>query len=169
VVYSLFNFHGYSILGAASRDAFAWPPAPVKEGLNRLGVRYNFSERFEKEVSMARFLFVLGAGLGNANNPTRCMLFAQMAHMEGHEVSIFLIDEGVVFGRKGIAENAVAASGEEMSESLQYLIDNKVPIYVCTPCAKARQVTEDVFIEGAQMATGKKLIELAAGATVFNF
>jgi predicted peroxiredoxin len=118
---------------------------------------------------MARFLFVLGSGLGNANNPTRCMLFAQIAHMERHEVAIFLIDEGVVFGRKGVAEKAVAPSGEEMDEPLQYPIKNQVPIYVCTPCAKARQVTEDILIEGAQLATGKKLIELAAGASVFNF
>ncbi len=118
---------------------------------------------------MEKFLFVLGAGLGNANNPTRCMLFAQIAHMEGHKTAVFLIDEGVVFARKGVAENAVAASGEEMSEPLQYLIDNKVPVYVCTPCAKARGLSEDALIEGAQFATGKKLIELAVGATVFNF
>jgi predicted peroxiredoxin len=118
---------------------------------------------------MAQFLFVLSAGLGNANSPTRCMLFAQVAHMEGHDVHVFLIDEGVVFARRGVAEHAVAPSGEEMSEALDYLIKNKVPIYVCTPCAKARQVSEDILIEGARLATGKQLIQLAAESKVFNF
>jgi sulfur relay (sulfurtransferase) complex TusBCD TusD component (DsrE family) len=50
---------------------------------------------------MAKFLFILGSGLANSNSPTRCVQFAQVAHQEGHEVSIFLIDEGVIFARIG--------------------------------------------------------------------
>jgi predicted peroxiredoxin len=131
--------------------------------------RYSRPRTSLKKSYSVRFLFVLGSELGNANSPTRCMLFAQMAHMEGHEVAVFLIDEGVVFARKGLAGKALAPSGEEIKKPLKYLIDNKAPMYACIPFAKARQVTEDVVIEDAQLATGKKLIELAAGASVFNF
>jgi sulfur relay (sulfurtransferase) complex TusBCD TusD component (DsrE family) len=118
---------------------------------------------------MARFLFILGSGLGNSNSPTRCVQFAQVAHQEGHDVSIFLIDEGVIFARKGITENVVAPTGEEMNIAMEYLLREKIPIYVCTPCAKARGITEDVLLEGAQYAVAKKLIELAAESKVFNF
>jgi sulfur relay (sulfurtransferase) complex TusBCD TusD component (DsrE family) len=118
---------------------------------------------------MAKFLFILGSGLGNSNSPTRCVQFAQVAHQEGHDVSIFLIDEGVIFARKGITENVVAPTGEEMNIAMEYLLREKIPIYVCTPCAKARGITEDVLLEGAQYAVAKKLIELAAESKVFNF
>ena len=118
---------------------------------------------------MANFLLVLGSGLGNSNSPTRCVQFAQVAHQEGHNVSIFLIDEGVIFARKGITENVVAPTGEEMDLAMEYIIREKIPIHVCTPCAKARGITEDLLVEGAQYSVAKKLIELAADAKVFNF
>jgi len=118
---------------------------------------------------MAKFLFVLGAGLYNSNSPTRCLQFAQVAHQEGHEVSIFLIDEGVVIARKGATENLVAPSGEEADVAMEYIIQHNIPVYVCTPCAKARHVTEDQLIEGAQYAVGKDLIRMAADSKVLTF
>ena len=53
--------------------------------------------------------------------------------------------------------------------AMEYIIREKIPIHVCTPCAKARGVTEDVLVEGAQYSVARKLIELAADSKVFNF
>jgi predicted peroxiredoxin len=118
---------------------------------------------------MARFLFVLKAGLADSSSPTRCFQFAQVAHQEGHEVNMFLIDDATILARKGITENVIAPSGEELDVAMEYMIQNKVTIYVCTPCAKLRGVTEDSMVEGAQYATAKKLIELAADSKVLTF
>jgi predicted peroxiredoxin len=118
---------------------------------------------------MAKFLFILGSGLGNANSPTRCIQFAQVAHQKGHDVSIFLIDEGVVFAREGITDDVVAPTGEELALAMEYVKKEKIPLYVCTPCAKVRGVTEDVMVEGAEYAVAAQLIDLAAEAKVFNF
>lgn len=117
---------------------------------------------------MAKFLFVLKSGLGDSNSPTRCFQFAQVAHQEGHEVNIFLIDEATILARKGITQNVVAPTGEELDLAMEYMIQNKIPIYVCTPCAKLRGVTEDSMVEEAQYATAKTLIELAADSKVFT-
>jgi predicted peroxiredoxin len=84
-------------------------------------------------------------------------------------VAVFLIDEGVVIARKGATENLVAPSGEEADVAMQYIIQQKIPVYVCTPCANARRVTEDQLIEGAEYAVGKQLIEMAADSKVFTF
>lgn len=118
---------------------------------------------------MSKFLFVLGTGHYNANSPTRCLQFVQVAHQQGHEVNLFLIDEGVVWAREGATENSITPSGEEADVAMQYIIENKIPLYVCTPCAKARMVLEDQLVPGAEFAIGKKLIELAADSIVFNF
>ena len=56
-----------------------------------------------------------------------------------------------------------------MDVAMQYVLNNKNPLYVCTPCAKARAVTEEMLVEGAQYGTGKILIGIAAESKVFNF
>jgi len=118
---------------------------------------------------MATFLLVLKAGLADSSSATRCFQFAQVAHQEGHEVNMFLIDSATILARKGITENVIAPTGEELDLAMEYMIQNKIPVYVCTPCAKLRGVTEKDMVEGAQYATAKKLIELAADSKVFTF
>ncbi len=118
---------------------------------------------------MAKFLFVLGTGMENPSKGTRCMQVAGIAREEGHEVNIFLLDDGVIFARKGMAENIVAPTGDDMQTHLEKLRIHKVPFYVCTPCAKARQISESDFIENAQMSTAKQLISLSLDAQVFSF
>ncbi len=68
-----------------------------------------------------------------------------------------------------MTDNVVAPTGEEMGVAMEYIIREKIPIQVCTPCAKARGITEDLLVDGAQYSVAKKLIELAAESKVFNF
>ncbi|AFM23005.1 DsrE family protein [Desulfomonile tiedjei] len=79
---------------------------------------------------MAKFLFVLSRGLEDPTRATRCMQLAHIARQEGHEVSIFLVDDGVVFAKKGMAENVVAPTGDEMNTYMDFLVQGKVPFYV---------------------------------------
>ena len=79
---------------------------------------------------MAKFLFVLSRGLEDPTRSTRCLQLAQIAMQEGHEVRVFLVDDGVVFARKGMTENVVAPTGDEMAKYMETLIQGKVPFYV---------------------------------------
>lgn len=79
---------------------------------------------------MAKFLFVLSRGLEDPTRATRCMQFAHIARTEGHEVSVFLVDDGVVYGKKGSAENVVAPTGDEMNTYMDFLVQGGVPFYV---------------------------------------
>jgi len=45
---------------------------------------------------------------------------------------------------------------------------NEVPVLACTPCAKARGVSESDLIDGARMGTAVELIHLACDATVIS-
>ncbi len=78
---------------------------------------------------MASFLFVLGTGPENPSNATRCMQLASVALEEGHEVNVFLVDNGVFFARKGMMENIVAPTGDEMQDHAEKLVMAKVPFY----------------------------------------
>jgi tRNA 2-thiouridine synthesizing protein D len=52
---------------------------------------------------------------------------------------------------------------------LEYPVKEKVPILVCTPCANARQLDPEEFVNSARLDTAKTLIALAAESKVFTF
>ncbi len=79
---------------------------------------------------MSKFLFVLTRGLEDPSRATRCMQLAHIAKQEGHEVTIFLTDDGVIYGKKGMAENVVAATGDDMNTYMEMLERSQVPINV---------------------------------------
>jgi predicted peroxiredoxin len=118
---------------------------------------------------MAKFLFVLTRGMEDPTRSTRCLQMAHIAKQEGHDVSVFFTDDAVLYAKKGMAQNVVAPTGDDVETFLESLTQANVTFHVCTPCAKARQVEEKDFIENAKMDTAKTLIALAAEAKVFTF
>jgi len=79
---------------------------------------------------MSRFVFVLTRGLEDPTRVTRTLQLAKSAHETGHEVSLFLTDDGVVVAKNGMVDNIVAPTGDEAATHLYYLVENKVPIFV---------------------------------------
>ena len=113
-------------------------------------------------------LVVLSCGTDNPNRATRALFIAMVAAKQNKKTVLFLLDEGVFIAQKGIATNLRAATGDSADDHLAFLQEYNVPIMVCTPCAVSRQITEADLIEGAQMATGAELIDLACNSTVIS-
>jgi predicted peroxiredoxin len=113
-------------------------------------------------------LVILSCGTDNPNRTTRALFFAMVAHKEGKKTAVFLLDEGVYVAKKGMITNVKAATGDSADDHIAYLQEFGVPIYVCTPCAKSRQITEADLIPGAKMALGSELIKLACESTVIS-
>jgi predicted peroxiredoxin len=115
-----------------------------------------------------KICIVLSCGTDNPNRSTRAFHLATIAHKEGKEVVVFLLDEGVYLAKKGLIEHVRAATGDVADDLLAYLQAHGVPLLVCTPCAKARRVTEEDLVEGARMATAKELIHLCSESAVLS-
>lgn len=113
-------------------------------------------------------LVILSCGTDNPNRATRAVFLASVAHKEGKNVTLFLLDDGVTVAQKGIAENLKAATGDSCDDHLTYLQAQSVPIIACTPCAKSRQIGEEDLVEGARMGTGVELVHLACAAAVIS-
>lgn len=111
---------------------------------------------------------ILSCGTDNPNRATRAAFLATIAHKEGRNVSLFLLDDGVFLAKKGIAANVRAATGDSCDDHLTYLQAQGVPILACTPCVKARQMDESELIEGARLATGVELVHLTGDAAVIS-
>ncbi|MGB5158737.1 DsrE family protein [Desulfobacterium sp. N47] len=118
---------------------------------------------------MRKFLFVLTRGMEDPTHVTRAFQLAKAARESGHEVNIFLTDDAAFLVKHGMIDNIVAPTGDEAFSHYQYLVQNKVPIYVCIPCAKSRQVTEEDVDETVQFAGATKLFELSENSSIFTF
>jgi predicted peroxiredoxin len=117
----------------------------------------------------ARVLVLLSCGTDNPNRATRALFFAMVARKKEREVAVFLLDEAVYLAKKGVIAHMRAATGDSADDHLSFLQEYQVPILVCTPCAVTRQIGEADLIEGARMAKGDELIDLAEGAAVLSF
>jgi predicted peroxiredoxin len=113
-------------------------------------------------------LVLLSCGTDNPNRATRAIHLAKVASENGKNVTLFLLDDAVFIAQKGIADNLRAATGDSADDLLAYLQEFNVPIMACTPCAKARQISEDDLIDGCTMETAATMIELACKSAVIS-
>ncbi|MFH2044134.1 MAG: DsrE family protein [Pseudomonadota bacterium] len=79
---------------------------------------------------MGKFLFVLTRGMEDPTRVTRTFQLAKVAKETGHEVNIFLTDDAVLLAKHGMIDNIIAPTGDEAFAHYQFLIQNKVPIYL---------------------------------------
>jgi predicted peroxiredoxin len=79
---------------------------------------------------MSKFVFVLTRGLEDPTRVTRTFQLAKAAHESGHDVSLFITDDGVLTVKTGMIDNVVAPTGDEAGPHLYYLAENNVPIFV---------------------------------------
>jgi len=77
---------------------------------------------------MANFLFVLSRDDNQA--ATRCFQFAQIAHSKGHDVNLFLIDDGVLWADSNRNFDIKTPTGDCSNDYLPYLVKKEVHIGV---------------------------------------
>jgi predicted peroxiredoxin len=115
-----------------------------------------------------QIVIVASCGTDNPNRATRAIQLATVAQKEGKKAFLFLLDDAVYLAKKGLIQNLRAATGDIAEDLMTHLQEFNVPIIVCTPCAKARQINEKDLIEGARFGTGAELIDLACNSAVIS-
>ena len=113
-------------------------------------------------------LIALSCGTDNPNRSTRAFFLAMVAHKEGKNVTVFLLDEAVYLAKEGMVANLKAATGDSADDHMTYLQAHGVPILVCRPCADSRRITEADLVEGSRMATAVELIGISCDAAVIS-
>jgi len=113
-------------------------------------------------------VITLACGTDNPNRATRALFLAMVAHQEGKQVTLFLLDEAVYLARKGVADHLRSATGDAADDHLAYLEAHEVPVLVCTPCAVTRKIPENELLDNARLAGAAELIRLGYDATVIS-
>lgn len=80
---------------------------------------------------MAKMLFVISNGMEKSGKAARAFQFAKVALEKGNEVKVFLLEEGIFWGRLGMAEGARTSTGDEMKPFIDYLLGNGGEIFAC--------------------------------------
>jgi len=120
-------------------------------------------------MASEKFLIVLSYGMDNPNRASRALQLAKVAHEKGHEVKVFLMDDGVNVAREGIVNTIKSAAGDEAKDHMDYLVSNKVPLLVCKPCAASRQIVPEEMLPNAELSTGADLIDIASVSKTLTF
>lgn len=74
---------------------------------------------------MANFLFLLSKDDNEA--ATRCFQFAKVAKDKGHEVDMFLVDDGVMWADKNRDLSRKTTTGDSPGDYLPGLVNSNVP------------------------------------------
>ncbi len=102
----------------------------------------------------------------NVDNATVGFVVALAAVGSEKETIIFLSTDGVWLAKKGEAEKInIGDPFKPLQELVNSFIANGGKILACTPCLKARGISEDQLIEGVSPAGGAVLVELLAQGT----
>lgn len=113
-------------------------------------------------------VITISCGTDNPNRATRGIHLATVAHKEGKNVTVFLLDEGVYLAKKGLIEHLRAATGDIADDLMTYLEAYDVPILVCAPCAKTRQIAPEDLVPNARMGSAVELINLSCDAATIS-
>lgn len=92
-----------------------------------------------------RALKIMMKSAWGSDDPTKAafpFLHGHALAEAGHEVQIFLLGEAVSLMRSSVAKAVVPVGWPPLSEVLDKVVAQKIQIYACGACSRARGVTE---------------------------
>ncbi|ABO35663.1 DsrE family protein [Methanococcus maripaludis C5] len=101
-----------------------------------------------------KFTVIIGDAPYGKERAYSALRFALTALLEGIDVNIFLLEDGVYVGKR----NQAPAGVPDYSELLENSIEAGAVVKACGPCCKARGISEEELLEGITPATMHDLI-----------
>jgi uncharacterized protein len=105
-------------------------------------------------------------------DPTRAGLafaYAMVARKQGLDVTMFLFHDAVLLARKEMYEKVLPIGPPPLKTCMEYLLEQNVKIYVCTPCYKFRGMKKEELIATAELQGMDRFVELSKESKVINF
>jgi len=105
-------------------------------------------------------------------DPTRAGLafaYAMMATKQGMEVTLFLFHDAVLLARQEMYTKVIPIGPPPLKDCMDFLLEQKVKIYVCKPCFEFRGMSTEDLIKTAELKGMDYFAELAKNSKVVNF
>ncbi|WP_459201856.1 DsrE/DsrF/TusD sulfur relay family protein [Methanococcus sp. CF] len=101
-----------------------------------------------------KFTVIIGDAPYGKERAYSALRFALTALLEGIDVNIFLLEDGVYVGKK----DQNPAGVPRYSELLENAIEAGAVVKACGPCGKARGISNEELIDGVAFGTMHDLI-----------
>jgi predicted peroxiredoxin len=99
-----------------------------------------------------KFVMIITHATDNSLRASSALTVANAIKTLDSDLVVFLMNEGVLLAKKGVAEKINHPNFSPAKELLTKLQEEGVNFYLCGNCARAFQVEEKDLIEGAQIA-----------------
>jgi len=110
------------------------------------------------------------SGKNDTDKATVGFVVANASVASGQETVVFLSTEGAWLAKKGYADSIHEAGFAALKELMTNFINAGGIVWVCSPCAKKRNIGEGDLIEKAVIVGGAKLVEfLSLGAACITY
>lgn len=100
---------------------------------------------------MATFIISGSRGTDDPTMATLPFMAAKTAKEQGHDVVLWLWNEAVTLGRKGVTDHVTGVNLTPLKDLLTAVQAAGVPIWICGACAVARQVNVADLVAGASI------------------
>jgi len=100
---------------------------------------------------MATFIISGSRGTDDPTMATLPFMAAKVAKEQGHDVVLWLWNEAVALGRKGVADHVTGVNLTPLKDLLAAVQTAQIPIWVCGACAVARQISGTDLVTGASI------------------
>ncbi|HKU51697.1 MAG TPA: DsrE family protein [Nitrospira sp.] len=111
---------------------------------------------------MATFIISGSRGTDDPTMATLPFMAAKTAKEQGHDVVLWLWNEAVMLGKKGVADHVTGVNLTPLKELLAAVQAAGVPIWVCGACAVARQIGGGDLVAGASIKAMPDYIKAVA-------
>lgn len=108
-----------------------------------------------------KVMITVTSGTDDPTRATLGILAAKAAVEQGHEVTVWLQGEAVTLANRNVYLSIIGVNMPPMKDAIEFLIGNKVPIWVCQACGKGRNVGPENWVK---TATYKNMGDFVAAA-----
>ena len=117
-----------------------------------------------------KFFVSLTNAKNDPDKATVGFVVANAAVASGQETVIFLNVEGAYLASKGYADDIHEEGFAPLKQLMDQFIEAGGTLWVCSPCFKKRNLSEEDLIEGATIVGGAKVVEfLSQGAASITY
>ncbi|MCG3210222.1 MAG: hypothetical protein FOGNACKC_03853 [Anaerolineae bacterium] len=97
-------------------------------------------------------------------------VMATAAQASDVEVVMLMQARAVLLARQGIANHIHAENFPPLAELLDVFVEMGGKMLLCGPCFKSRQLSDDILVEGAEMANaGAQIAEIMSATNVLTY
>ncbi len=119
---------------------------------------------------MAKLAVSITCAKNDTDKATVGFVVANAGVVSGVETVVFLSTDGVYLSQQGYADSIHEEGFKPLKELIESFIDAGGTIWVCSPCFKKRELSEEKLVESATIVGGAKLVEfLSQGASCITY